>query len=231
MPPNAIAWILRNSKRPWQRSFPPNEIKRRKVRQSRRAEKRRHKPSTLSFWRSASLHSAIFWDRRPALRCQRCTTPTVEASFLERTMVNRYLPLLSDPCLPRKLLPNQLRDFGLRVAFYWRHRLRVGRPRSSSLSQATEFDKLHPMISLEEFRAKRLGLVLMGGGAKGAYQIGAWRALWSSGVRHFSVIAGTSVGALNAVLIGKGSPRFAETVWFKVIDNQVLQGKADVSKR
>jgi hypothetical protein len=146
-------------------------------------------------------------------------------------MVNRYLPLLSDPCLPRKLLPNQLRDFGLRVAFYWRHRLRVGRPRSSSLSQATEFDKLHPMISLEEFRAKRLGLVLMGGGAKGAYQIGAWRALWSSGVRHFSVIAGTSVGALNAVLIGKGSPRFAETVWFKVIDNQVLQGKADVSKR
>ena len=40
------------------------------------------------------------------------------------------------------------------------------------------------------------GLVLEGGGAKGAYQIGAWKALKEAGI-HIKGIAGTSVGALK----------------------------------
>ena len=43
-----------------------------------------------------------------------------------------------------------------------------------------------------------LGLALEGGGAKGAYEIGAYRALTELGY-HFDVICGVSIGAINAV--------------------------------
>ena len=42
---------------------------------------------------------------------------------------------------------------------------------------------------------KEYGLVLEGGGAKGAYQIGAWKALQEAGIK-LKGIAGTSVGCL-----------------------------------
>ena len=42
-----------------------------------------------------------------------------------------------------------------------------------------------------------LGLALEGGGAKGAYEIGAYRALTELGY-HFDVICGVSIGAINA---------------------------------
>lgn len=53
---------------------------------------------------------------------------------------------------------------------------------------------------------KEYGLVLEGGGAKGAYQIGAWKALKEAGVK-IKGIAGTSVGALNGALICMGDMR------------------------
>ena len=40
------------------------------------------------------------------------------------------------------------------------------------------------------------GLVLEGGGTKGAYQIGAYKALRDLGI-EFQGVAGTSIGALN----------------------------------
>ena len=43
---------------------------------------------------------------------------------------------------------------------------------------------------------KEYGLILDGGGARGAYQIGAWKALVEAGVK-VNAVAGTSVGALN----------------------------------
>ena len=55
-------------------------------------------------------------------------------------------------------------------------------------------------------------LVLAGGGAKGSYQIGAWKALREEGVRLNAVI-GASVGALNAGLIATGSFSKAEELW------------------
>ena len=56
---------------------------------------------------------------------------------------------------------------------------------------------------------KEYGLVLEGGGAKGAYQIGAWKALREAGVK-LKGIAGTSVGALNGALICMGDLEKAE---------------------
>ena len=49
---------------------------------------------------------------------------------------------------------------------------------------------MNPVIDI----TREYGLVLDGGGARGAYQIGAWKALTEAGVK-VSAVAGTSVGA------------------------------------
>jgi predicted acylesterase/phospholipase RssA len=68
-------------------------------------------------------------------------------------------------------------------------------------------------MTLGELRTKRIGLLFSGGGAKGAYQIGCWKALRALGLDDFRAIAGSSVGAMNAVLVGTGHLHTAETVW------------------
>ena len=55
---------------------------------------------------------------------------------------------------------------------------------------------MEPVLDL----TKEYGIVLDGGGARGAYQIGAWKALKEAGVK-INAVAGTSVGALNGALI------------------------------
>lgn len=67
---------------------------------------------------------------------------------------------------------------------------------------------MKPVIDL----TKEYGLVLEGGGAKGAYQIGAWKAMREAGVK-IKGIAGTSVGALNGALICMDDLTNAEKVW------------------
>jgi len=60
-------------------------------------------------------------------------------------------------------------------------------------------------------RAARLGLVLPGGGARGAYQVGALQAigeLVEANRNPFQVISGASVGAVTAALLGANSERF-----------------------
>ena len=46
---------------------------------------------------------------------------------------------------------------------------------------------------------KEFGLVLAGGGTKGAFQVGAWKALCEIGV-NVKAIVGASIGALNGAL-------------------------------
>lgn len=48
------------------------------------------------------------------------------------------------------------------------------------------------------------GLVLSGGGAKGAYEIGCWRAFLELNI-DFDIVSGTSIGALNAALYCEGN--------------------------
>lgn len=60
-----------------------------------------------------------------------------------------------------------------------------------------------------------LGLVLSGGGAKGAYEVGAWQVLEEAGFAADVVaISGTSVGALNAALFAT-RPEAAEALWLE----------------
>ena len=56
------------------------------------------------------------------------------------------------------------------------------------------------------------GLVLEGGGTKGAYQIGAYKALRDLGIK-FTGIAGTSIGALNGALIIQDDDKVMEDIW------------------
>lgn len=59
------------------------------------------------------------------------------------------------------------------------------------------------------------GLVLAGGGGKGAYQIGAWRALRELGIK-IEAIAGVSIGSLNGALIASGDYEKAVEMWQSV---------------
>ena len=56
------------------------------------------------------------------------------------------------------------------------------------------------------------GLILAGGGAKGAYQMGAWKALIELGIQ-IEAIAGTSIGAINGAYIAQGDYEKALAVW------------------
>lgn len=56
------------------------------------------------------------------------------------------------------------------------------------------------------------GLILAGGGAKGAYQIGAWKALRELGI-SIEAIAGVSIGAINGALIAQGDYDAAVELW------------------
>ncbi len=59
-----------------------------------------------------------------------------------------------------------------------------------------------------------IGLVLSGGGARGAYQIGAWKALCKAGLNeHINIYSGSSVGAINCFLIQMMSCQEAANIW------------------
>ena len=69
----------------------------------------------------------------------------------------------------------------------------------------------------------KVGLVLAGGGARGAYQIGVWKALKELKIdKHISVVSGTSIGALNAVLFCQGDLEKANEVWHNISKESVL---------
>ncbi len=76
---------------------------------------------------------------------------------------------------------------------------------------------MKPVIDL----SKEYGLVFDGGGARGAYQIGAWKALKEAGVK-INAVAGTSVGALNGALVCMGDVDTAEDIWRKMTFSTVM---------
>ena len=66
-------------------------------------------------------------------------------------------------------------------------------------------------------------LVLSGGGSKGSYQIGVWKALKKLHIK-FDIVTGTSVGALNGALITQGNFYKALRLWQR-INLKVLFGE------
>ncbi|MEN3977023.1 patatin-like phospholipase family protein [Emcibacter sp. SYSU 3D8] len=78
----------------------------------------------------------------------------------------------------------------------------------------------------------RTGLLLAGGGARGAYQVGVLKAiaeLWGNETNPFPVICGVSVGSINAVYIASMAERFGvgvaelERMWRDLRTEQVYR--------
>lgn len=65
-------------------------------------------------------------------------------------------------------------------------------------------------------------LVLGGGGAHGAYQIGVWKSLIENRI-EIDLVTGASVGALNGALFLQGDCQAGIEMWEKIETDQVLQ--------
>lgn len=72
------------------------------------------------------------------------------------------------------------------------------------------------------------GLALEGGGAKGSYEIGAYIALKELGYK-FDMVAGTSIGSLNAALIVQGDIELAKKLWMNA-DSEIIGINKDIVK-
>lgn len=59
---------------------------------------------------------------------------------------------------------------------------------------------------------EKVGVVLSGGGARGAYQIGVWKALKRLHIKY-DIVTGTSVGALNGILFVQKQYKKAYKIW------------------
>lgn len=66
-----------------------------------------------------------------------------------------------------------------------------------------------------------LGLVLEGGGAKGAYEVGACKALEELGIEINGVV-GTSIGAINGAMIAQGDLEKAYELWYNLTPSNIL---------
>ncbi len=65
------------------------------------------------------------------------------------------------------------------------------------------------------------GIVLEGGGARGAYQVGAWQAIRELGLEYGGV-AGTSVGAMNGAMMIQGDLDRALEIWSEIRLSRIL---------
>ena len=77
----------------------------------------------------------------------------------------------------------------------------------------------------------KMGLVFAGGGGKGAYEIGVWKALHAVELDKFiKHISGTSVGGLNAALFTQGDYERAEAIWSTITQDKILTQFSDGEK-
>lgn len=69
----------------------------------------------------------------------------------------------------------------------------------------------------------KFGLVFSGGGCLGAYEIGVWKAIKELNIDNYiQGAAGTSIGALNAVLFALKDYKLAENIWLELTKEKIL---------
>ncbi|MBE0451347.1 MAG: patatin-like phospholipase family protein [Clostridia bacterium] len=73
------------------------------------------------------------------------------------------------------------------------------------------------------------GLALEGGGARGAFQVGAIKALYEMGY-EFDAVAGTSIGSINGALIAIGDIEHLEEIWEGADMAHMVNGDAELIK-
>ncbi len=63
----------------------------------------------------------------------------------------------------------------------------------------------------------KVGLVLSGGGGKGAYELGVWKAIKELGIdKYITAVSGASIGAMNAMLFAQNDYEEALNMWREV---------------
>lgn len=75
----------------------------------------------------------------------------------------------------------------------------------------------------------KYGIVLGGGGAKGAYEIGVWKALRELEI-PICAVAGTSVGALNGAVMVQGDFELAENMWTSMTMENVINMEKTIAE-
>lgn len=68
-----------------------------------------------------------------------------------------------------------------------------------------------------------IGLVLEGGGTRGAYHIGAIQALMEQGIT-FDIVTGTSIGAINGAMVASGRFDVLKDLYMNIEPSQIIQG-------
>lgn len=68
----------------------------------------------------------------------------------------------------------------------------------------------------------KTALVLGGGGARGAYEIGVWQALNELGI-EIDIVTGSSIGAVNAALVAQGDFDLSLEIWRKMEEGNVTE--------
>ena len=68
---------------------------------------------------------------------------------------------------------------------------------------------------------EKTGLVLGGGGSRGAYELGVWKALRELGI-EIQVVVGTSIGAINGALVAQGDFEKASALWDRIETSRVV---------
>lgn len=78
----------------------------------------------------------------------------------------------------------------------------------------------------------KIGLALAGGGARGAYQIGAWKAFKEKGIdKNIVAYSGASVGSLNAALFAMDDYDTAYQVWMSLNKDSLFNIEKQIYKR
>src|SRR6056297_2755464 len=95
--------------------------------------------------------------------------------------------------------------------------------------------KKERLLTLQNFlmnkEERNIGLVLSGGGARGAYQIGVWEGLKELGLeRRLHTVAGVSIGAINAAVLiqeWNDGPETAIDMWRQMLPGEVFKAVPD----
>lgn len=73
---------------------------------------------------------------------------------------------------------------------------------------------------------KKTALVLSGGGSRGAYEVGVWKALANLNI-NAGIVVGTSVGAINGAMYAQGQLSNAESLWLQLETDMVFDIEDD----
>ncbi|MGN0658422.1 MAG: patatin-like phospholipase family protein [Emergencia sp.] len=80
--------------------------------------------------------------------------------------------------------------------------------------------------SRNQSKERRTALVLSGGGSRGAYQCGVWRAMTELGM-DIDIVIGVSVGAINGAMVVQGDVIRTASLWREMETDMVFDVDAD----